>query len=73
MEHDGDGCGSHGGDGEVDEEGGVVECPGKEEDLGGGAFCFGGADDGGYGFEIVLGELVRVDWEEEKDVRRQHQ
>jgi hypothetical protein len=46
----------------VDEERGVVESPGKEEDLGGGTLFFGGADDGGYGFEVVLREMLG-DWE----------
>jgi hypothetical protein len=31
-----------------------VECPGKEEDLSWRALFFGGADDGGYCFEIIL-------------------
>jgi hypothetical protein len=35
-----------------------VEGPGEEEDLGWGALFFGGADDGCYGFEVVLGTLV---------------
>jgi hypothetical protein len=31
-----------------------VQGPGEEEDLGGRAFAFGGADDGRYGFEVIL-------------------
>lgn len=45
-----------GGGGELDQE--VVGCvglgPWEEEDLRGGAFRLGGADDGGYCFEVVL-------------------
>jgi len=38
---------------EVDEEGGVLVCPGEEEDLDGGLFGFSGADAGDEGFHIV--------------------
>lgn len=38
-----------------------MQGPGEEEDLGGGAFFFGGADEGGYGFEVVLCANVRVE------------
>jgi len=31
-----------------------VQGPGEEEDLCGGALLFGGTDDGGYGFEVIL-------------------
>lgn len=31
-----------------------MEGPGKEEDLCWGALLFGGADDGGYGLEVIL-------------------
>jgi hypothetical protein len=31
-----------------------VEGPGEEEDLGWGTLFLGGADDGGYGFEVIL-------------------
>lgn len=31
-----------------------MEGPGEEEDLCRGALLFGGADDGGYGFEVIL-------------------
>lgn len=55
MQNDGHRCGAAGGVREVDEQGRVVEGPGEEEDLGGGAFAFGGADYCGYGFEVVLG------------------
>lgn len=41
--------------GEVDKERvGVCDGPGEEEDLGGRALGFGGADGGDYGFEVVL-------------------
>jgi len=31
-----------------------MESPREKEDLGGGPLLFGGADDGGYGFEVIL-------------------
>jgi hypothetical protein len=54
VQDDRDRGGTHGGDGEVDEEGRVVERPGEEEDLSGRTLFFGGADDGCDGFEVVL-------------------
>lgn len=58
MEGYGNSGGATGSGGEVDEEGGVVEGPREEKDLGGGSFTFSGSNNGGYGFEVVLMEGV---------------
>ena len=51
-----------------------MEGPGKEEDLGWGAFLFGGADDGCYGFEVVLVDVrddgISIVF---RNLQRQHQ